>query len=218
MYPIIVDEPDSKTFFFDCEYEKYPYYFFPLFKNLLLLPIKKQCFLPSVQMKMIAQSKSRYFKLQHCRTHRQLSEDGLEIYFLILIFEVIVLDVVHCKSTFLYMIPLQCVRPNEEVLLDLKKFPEIIVCDISDDVSGRLIACGFLASFLAGNNHHYPDVEIDDVLLSRLKYCKSIYDRLKNGELMEKFDCEHLVLTKAKTYMKENLALYFVVKLIKFID
>ena len=216
MYPVIVDEPESK-FFFDCRYEKYPYYFLSLLKSVLLLPIKKQCFLPSVQMKMISQNKSRYFKLQHCRTHRQLSEDGVEMYFLILVFEIIVLDMVHCKSNFIYMIPLQCTKPNENVFLDLKSFPEIIVCDVSDNTVDRLIACGFLASFLGGNSHHYSDVEIDDVLLTRLQYCKSIYDKLNNNMVMEKIDCEHLVLTKSKTCVKENQALYFVVKLIKYV-
>ena len=197
MYPVILDEPESR-FFFDCKEEKHPYYFYPLFKNLLLIPIRKQCFLPSIQMKMIEQNKDKYLKLKICRTHRE-SYDDKEIYFLILIFEIITMDVVHSKSDFFYMIPLQCGDVNGKVISDLKCFPEIVVCDLSDNQCDRLLACGFFCSlFLNGNQNHYDGVEIDDDLLTRLRFCKSIYDRLKIKERMEKIDFEHLVLTKTK--------------------
>ena len=50
-------------FFFYCTEEKHPYYFFPLFKNLLTISTQKQCFLPSVQMKMVSQNKKKFVEL-----------------------------------------------------------------------------------------------------------------------------------------------------------
>ena len=117
------------------------------------------------------------------------------------------------------MIPLQCLDVHGNVVSDLRCFPEIVVCDISGERVDRLYACGYLCSFFFdGNTGSYNDAEVDDDLLTWLKYCDKIYNRLKNKEKINKIDFEHLVVTKPKTCMKENISLFFTVKLIKFID
>ena len=217
MYPIIIDEPE-KIFYFDCKKEKHPYYFFPLFRHLVASKCRKQCFLPSIQMKMIQQQKKRYLKLKLCKTHREYSERG-EVYFFILFFEIITMDIVHEKSNLFYMIPLQVLDLLGNVVSDITCFPEIVVCDISNVKIDRQIACGFLCSVFTNTVvTHYNDLEIDDDLSSRLKYCDEIYKRLINKENINKIDFEHLILYKSTTCVKENLALFFTTKLIKFVE
>ena len=218
MYPIIVDDSE-KRFYFDCTREYHPYFFYPFFKSLIAISCRKQCFLPSVQMRMITLHKKKYLKLKLCRTHREFS-GGSEVYFLVLLFEIITLDVVHEKSTIFYMIPLQLINSSGNVVTDLNCFPEILVCDISDMELDRSIACDFLCSvFTNKNKSDFNDLEIDYNLLSRVSYCAEIYNRLiEKQEDIKKIDCEHLIRTDSITCgVRENFCAYFTSKLIKFV-
>ena len=216
MYPIIINETAQK-FYFDCRKEKHPYYFYPLFRELLTRKCRKQCFLPSIQMKMLQQQKKKYLKLKFCTTRREFDQRG-EVYYLILVFEIITMDIVHEKSNFFYMLPLQVLDLLGDVISDITHFPEIVVSDISNVQADVNIACVFLcAVFTNSVVTRYNNLEIDDDLLSRLKYCDKIYKCLINKEKINKIDFEHLILYKSTTCVKENLTLFFTTKLIKFV-
>lgn len=108
-----------------------------------------------------------------------------EYYFLLLYF--VIELATQCKSNFFYLIPLQLITEQHEVVYDLKLFPEILIATRADDQEKIILVGTFLADFIihGEQSERFHKFEIDDDLIFRLKYCYRRYQVMmhyKNGD------------------------------------